>query len=222
MPIKTQSGSATSARPDKHGVIVAHICNNVGAWGKGFVLAVDELSAAPRAAYMGLARDHGKTTTQSSANIPLGHWQFVETQPGLFVANMIAQKGIKRSGNECLVDYDALRKCLRATFHRAARLGYSVHMPAGMGSGLAGGDKATIHQIVKEIADEVEQSPFAKQIGAIIDITLWEFADSNARSFVPATGTSTNPPSSMKSDADVEDTSDSGTVISTDDLSELG
>jgi hypothetical protein len=218
MSVSIEKGSATDARPSKEkgGVIIAHICNNLGAWGRGFVLAVDDLSAAPRAAYMGLAKDHGMSGRGASADIPLGHWQFVETQPGLFICNMIAQKGIKRSDERpCLVDYDALRRCLKATFHRAIRLGYAIHMPSGMGSGLAGGDKATIHKIVEECATEVEQAA-RKRPGvsdsASIDVTLWEFDDSSARSYV------SEPATDM-----VEDTSDAGdSVIADDDVSELG
>lgn len=220
--IQVKRGSATSALPDRtHGVVIAHIANNIGAWGAGFVLALDQLSSVPRAAYMGLAKDNGGAGPRQPADIPIGTWQWVEVKPGLIVSNMIAQRGISRtSANPVLVDYDALRKCLRATFHRAVRLGYHVNMPNRMGAGLAGGDQATIHRIIKETAEEVEQSEIARKLGATLTIVLWEFEDASARSYV-AKGSA--PVADQPSIDTVEDTGDQRTLTAPpDDIADLG
>jgi len=184
--IETKVGSATSPRPEKgKGVIIAHLCNNLGGWGKGFVLAVDELSAAPRAAYQGLAKDHGKNRG-SEADIPLGEVQFVEVQTGLFVSNMIAQDRYTDSHDDgCAVDYKALRRCLLITFHRAIRLGYAVHIPEGIGAGLAGGDQVQIHKLISECVAEVETTQWAQANNAHLHVTLWRFQDTSAVSYVP-------------------------------------
>jgi len=184
--IQTKKGSATSPRPQKgQGVIICHCCNSKGGWGKGFVLAVDGVSAAPRAAYQGLAKDHGKTK-DSSADIPLGTVQFVEPQTGLFVSNMIAQDGYGSDhADGCAVNYKALRRCLLVTFHRAIRLGYGVHIPEGIGSGLAGGNKDTIIKLISECVAEVETTQWAVHNQAHLHVTLWQFQDTSAVSYVP-------------------------------------
>lgn len=184
--IETKTGSATDPRPEKgKGVIIAHLCNNLGGWGKGFVLAVDQLSAAPRAAYQGLAKDHGKVK-DGPANIPLGTVQFVEPMTGLFVSNMIAQdRYASDHADGCAVNMKALRRCLLVTFHRAIRLGYTVHIPEGMGSGLAGGNQAEIHKLIAECAAEVETTQWAQHNQAHLHITLWRFEDTSAVSYVP-------------------------------------
>ncbi len=155
MKIETKTGSATSPRPDANGVIIAHLNNHIGAWGRGFVLAVNELSMAAKNAYTALCIDYGK-------HVPLGTTQFVEIKPNLFVANMIAQNGLDKSkvANGCLVDYSALKKCLETVFYRAVILECNVHIPAGMGSGLAGGSKQVIADMKaarKEFGNAMQQ-----------------------------------------------------------------
>ncbi len=175
--IVTNTGSATSTREDgKQGLIIAHIANSVGAWGAGFVLAVDDISQVPKAAYQALAQDHNN-------KIPLGTLQFVEAKPSTFVANMVAQDGLDRSKTTdgCLVNYAALKDCLRKTFARAALLNYHVHMPAGMGSGLGGGDKDTILKLIEQVAIEVEAM---LPIDGPVNICLWEFEDKSAASYI--------------------------------------
>ncbi len=206
--IKTVTGDATSPRPGSRGVIIAHITNNLGLWGSGFVKAVSKMSRVPELAYAGLASDHGfsPTTYPSSpttyAQIPLGIIQFVEAMPNVWVANMVAQngtnsfdsKGTRRQqkvnvdgGNrENLVDYAALERCLAIVFHRAVALKCDVHMPNLMGSGLAGGDKAKIHEIIKRAYDGQ-----VLNLDNIFDVTLWEFVDTSAASFIPPTPVAT-------------------------------
>lgn len=77
-----------------------------------------------------------------------------------------------------MVDYDALRQCLAVTLHRAAAWDYEVHIPAGIGSGLARGDKSIIHQIIREEAES-----------AGCEVVLWEFDDKSAASFVSSKST---------------------------------
>jgi hypothetical protein len=184
--IETKTGDATAvSRTQTHGVIVAHIVNCKGAWGGGFVLALNKMSPVPKAAYMAWKQ-------KSQGDIPMGDTQFVEDEPGKFIANMCAQKSVNKADGPCLIDYDALERCLKVTFLRALRLGYAVHMPAGMGSGLAGGDKAKILAIIEAMAKKAEQeSKFAKLVKEHtgrpleLNITLWEFTDTTADSYVP-------------------------------------
>lgn len=185
MNLEIKNGDATAASRDKQrGVIIAHIVNCKGAWGKGFVLALNKMSPIPQAAY--------KAWKQQSApnNIPLGDTLFVEVEPGKFVANMCAQKSINRKDG-CLIDYEAFENCMLVTFLRALRLGYDVHMPEGIGSGLAGGDKDKIHGIIKSAAEKAEQdSKFVKMVRECLNkslevsVVLWRFEDKAASSYV--------------------------------------
>ena len=188
MIIETKTGSATSAKPDPasdnlfaRGVIIAHLCNTVRAWGAGFVLAVDELSTTPKYAYQHLC--------MTQKNIPLGTTQFVEIEPDLWIANMVAQNGISKKDSSCLVDYKALQACLTTVFRRAARLGCDVHIPAGIGSGLAGGDKTVIHDMITNLAGCLSMSQLEQMINFVPKLTLWEFTDTAAASYIgpPAT-----------------------------------
>ena len=208
MPIVTKNGDATAAsRTANHGAIVAHIVNCKGKWGSGFVLALNKMSPIPVAAYRAWHK-------QSEGDIPLGDTQFVEVEPGKFVANMCAQRGVNRSNDSCLVDYSSLGRCLKVVFLRALRLGYAVHMPSGMGSGLAGGDKGKILDIIRTMMKKAESdSKFAKMVkehtgvSLELDITLWDFDDTSAVSYVPAADEELGAAAPVESENQAEDAS---------------
>lgn len=82
--------------------IIAHVCNDIGAWGKGFVLAISKLSPAPERAY----RDWYQGREQN--DFVLGAVQFVRLSPEISVANMIGQHGI-RAGQRYASDSPAMR-----------------------------------------------------------------------------------------------------------------
>ncbi len=185
MPVIRKQGSATSPRPAAgETVIIAHLCNDCSAWGAGFVLAVNDLSREPHNRYRNLAKAFGAGKGKDG-RIPRGLVQFIpitdQCDGTIVICNMIAQNGTSTTRpNEQLVDYKALRECLLQVFSRAARLEYNIHIPSGMGSGLAGGDQQTIHDLIKECMVEVETDS-----GKPVIITLWEFNDTAAKSFVP-------------------------------------
>lgn len=181
MIVESKIGSATEPRPKgDQGVIIAHLANNENKWGAGFVLAVNDLSLAAKFAYKALCKDHNN-------KVPLGITQFVEVEPNLWVANMVAQNGTDKSAvpNGCLVDYKALDQCLRTVFERAILLRCNVHIPNGMGSGLAGGDEQMIHDIIRTRAIVTPIELLERQMEFVPRITLWEFDDTGATSYVP-------------------------------------
>lgn len=120
-------GDAT--QPIGNGVkIVAHVCNNIGAWGAGFVLAVSKRWPIAKSCYLRIK------------NKELGLMQLVHVGNEVFVANMIAQNNINDSKSGWLgdlIDYDALVICLDSVFSYAQDIGATVHMPR-IGCGLAG------------------------------------------------------------------------------------
>lgn len=123
--------------------IICHVCNDVGAWGRGFVLALSRRWPEPERSYR---RWWG---AYDRAHLPLGEVQLVEAAPRLWVANMIAQHGIHGTDGRPPIRYDALARCLRRVREHALELGAGVHMPR-IGTGLAGGDWSRVSAVVVE------------------------------------------------------------------------
>lgn len=123
--------------------IIAHVCNNVGGWGRGFVLALTRRWDRPEAAYRAWARDSGR-------RLPLGKVQMVPVAPQLWVANMVAQHGVARDHRGLPpIRYGALTECLQTLAGHAEAMKASVHMPR-IGCGLAGGDWIRVEPLVRE------------------------------------------------------------------------
>jgi O-acetyl-ADP-ribose deacetylase (regulator of RNase III) len=121
--------------------IVAHICNDIGAWGKGFVLAVSRRWSEPKQAYRAWYRD------RVNNDFELGAVQFVQVESEIWVANMIGQHGIRDTKNGPPIRYNALERCLGRLAGKALGLNASVHMPR-IGCGLAGGRWDQIEPII--------------------------------------------------------------------------
>ncbi|MFJ1614497.1 macro domain-containing protein [Streptomyces sp. NPDC088249] len=135
-------GDATA--PQGKGVkLIAHVCNDLGGWGKGFVLAVSRRWPEPEAAYRHWHRK------RASNNFALGAAQFVQVSPYLWVANMVGQRGIRTGSKGVPVRYEAIDTALGAVADRAAELGASVHMPR-IGCGLAGGTWSRIEPLIEK------------------------------------------------------------------------
>ena len=120
--IKYIKGDATC--PQAKGVkIICHICNDIGGWGKGFVLAISRRWQQPEAEYRAWHKG-GKP-----AGFGLGAVQFVQVESYIWVANMVAQRGIKRGSSGPPIRYEAVASCLEQVAVKARELGASVHMP---------------------------------------------------------------------------------------------
>ncbi|MFE4593602.1 macro domain-containing protein [Streptomyces laurentii] len=136
-------GDATA--PHGKGVkIVAHVCNDLGGWGKGFVLALSRRWPEPEAAYRRWHRE------RAGNDFGLGAAQFVQVTPYLWVANMVGQRGMRRGRSSGVpVRYEAIDAALGLLADKAVELGASVHMPR-IGCGLAGGEWARVEPLVTE------------------------------------------------------------------------
>ncbi|MGX1026554.1 macro domain-containing protein [Streptomyces sp. SAI-097] len=129
--IRYVRGDATA--PSVKGVkVIAHVCNDLGGWGKGFVLAVSRRWPEPEAAYRAWHRD------RASNDFGLGAVRFVQVEPYLWVANMIGRRGTRTGSKGVPVRYEAIDTALGGLADKAAELDASVHMPR-IGCGLAGG-----------------------------------------------------------------------------------
>ncbi|GAA1653946.1 macro domain-containing protein [Actinoplanes couchii] len=140
LKLKIIKGDATSPQA-KGPKIIAHVCNDIGGWGKGFVVAVSRRWPEPE-------RDFRKWHRERASNdFGLGATQLVQVKPYVWVANMVGQRGIRTGSGGPPVRYEAIDKCLFALAGHAARIGASVHMPR-IGCGLAGGKWERIEPLI--------------------------------------------------------------------------
>jgi O-acetyl-ADP-ribose deacetylase (regulator of RNase III) len=132
-------GDATM--PSQLPAVIVHVCNDVGGWGKGFVLALSRRWPEPERAY--------RAAFAGSPRPSLGDVQFVEVEPGITVANLIGQRDIRRDvAGRPPIRYEAVRAGLETVSHHALAKRASVHMPR-IGCGLAGGTWAEIEPLIQ-------------------------------------------------------------------------
>ncbi len=142
MPTDIQYVQGDATRPAAAGnKIIAHVCNDVGGWGKGFVVAISNRWPEPEKQY--------REWFRSKENFALGEVQFVPVAADTWVANIIGQRDLKKdkAGNPP-IRYDAVAAGLRKVGQFAKETGASVHMPR-IGCGLAGGTWEEIEPIIQ-------------------------------------------------------------------------
>lgn len=136
--------------------IITHINNDIGGWGKGFVKAISRRWKKPENEY--------RKWYRSKQKFKLGEVQFVQVEDDLWVANMIAQRDIKRGKSGVPpIREEALSECLEKVKYFAVANNCSVHMPR-IGCGLAGGKW-------KNIAPRIE----AELVAHDIAVTVYDF-----------------------------------------------
>ena len=132
----------TNASGEKNTNIIVHICNNIGAWGAGFVLAISNKWKKPEISYKNLGNYH------------MGEIEMVKVEHNTYVINMIAQDGIGYT-DKCRVSYTDLKTCLNKVSHNIKALpNVSIHMPR-IGCGLGGGKWDTVEHIIKDELSDV-------------------------------------------------------------------
>ncbi|GAA3537668.1 macro domain-containing protein [Streptomyces osmaniensis] len=130
--------------PSVKGVkVIAHVCNDIGGWGKGFVLAISRRWPEPEKSYRAWHRE------RASNDFGLGAVQFVQVEPYVWVANMVGQRGIRTGSKGVPVRYEAIDTALERLAEKAADLGASVHMPR-IGCGLAGGKWSRVEPLITD------------------------------------------------------------------------
>ena len=68
--------------------LIAHVVNDLGGWGKGFVLAISRRWSEPEAGYRRWYIERAKN------DFAPGSIQVVQVKPDIHVVNMLAQRGI--------------------------------------------------------------------------------------------------------------------------------
>lgn len=126
--------------------LIIHICNNINRWGRGFVTALS-------AKWPKTKKDYHNWMQGNINNAPkakLGQVQFINVTKDIYVANMIAQHGIRPINGVPPIRYESLKECLQTVRSWLSHQNnFSVHMPK-IGAGLAGGDWDIISKIIQE------------------------------------------------------------------------
>jgi len=130
--------------------IIAHICNDKGAWGLGFVMALSKQWSKPKSEYQKFIAKYYKNNTD-----PLGQIQLVQVKKDLWIANMIAQHGFRQLNAKPPIRYDALESCLMKLSWQSPSHAESIHMPR-IGAGLAGGDWKIIEPLIEKTICQTE------------------------------------------------------------------
>jgi len=141
-PILYLRGDATTPHGEGNKMI-AHVCNDIGKWGAGFVVALSKRSRRPEQVFRQWYAE------RQSNDYGLGAVQFVQVGPELWVANMIGQHTIRIKGEDGLppVRYEAIEQALGKVAEEALAMEASVHMPR-IGCGLAGGKWELIEPLI--------------------------------------------------------------------------
>jgi O-acetyl-ADP-ribose deacetylase (regulator of RNase III) len=142
------TGDATAPQGPENKVI-AHVCNDTGAWGRGFVLSLTKRWPKAEASYREWYQEQGG---EDYPPMELGQVMFIAVEAGITVANMVGQRGIMAAEDGTPpIRYGALEECLMQVREFARDYDHaSVHMPR-IGCGLAGGKWSEVEEIIDRV-----------------------------------------------------------------------
>ena len=141
MSITYLKGDATDPQGPGPKIIV-HVCNDVGGWGRGFVVSLSKRWPEIERSYR---RWFEKKSPQLGMNLIVEG--FHQGDDRIIVINMVAQHDVVIKNNVHPIRYDALERCLEQVAPFATSIGASVHMPR-IGCGLAGGRWSVVEEII--------------------------------------------------------------------------
>lgn len=127
--------------------VIPHNCNDQGAWGAGFVMALSAWNRKPQKEYEKWYSTKVADTPHGT-NFRLGNSSLVEIRSGLYVANMIGQRGFGRDRFD-LQKLQAAMEIVRCHVEEFKK-DYEIcqfHCPK-FGAGLSGGDWAEIEDAI--------------------------------------------------------------------------
>ena len=133
---------------DRDPVVIAHVCNDKGGWGSGFVVPLGRTFPESKKAY----RDwHEKNVPVDYMPFEMGQTQLlaVDRTPITFIANMVAQT----LGGTRPLHYNHLARCMDtvAKFVKEQRPARDFSIVAPMfGSGLAGGNWGFVEELIND------------------------------------------------------------------------
>jgi len=163
MPINYVTGDATNPIGEGN-KIIAHVNNDLGLWGAGFVLAISNKWPLAKDCYL-----HWAAGNEFVPWLPfeLGTVQFVRVEDNIYIANMVAQRGVRSVDNPIPLNYTELHNCLEQVADQADTLNATVHMPR-IGCGLAGGNWETVEGIINDQFNYYEIESFVYDLPAAL------------------------------------------------------
>lgn len=140
------TGDAT--QPEGTGTkIIAHIVNDIGLWGSGFVMAISKRWPDIKDQYVEWARGN-------ESLFALGQVQYVDADNDIVIANMVAQRGVRNDYNPVPLSMYHLRWALMDVERVAYWSNATIHMPR-IGAGLAGGNWEDIERLINNTITDV-------------------------------------------------------------------
>lgn len=137
-------------------IIIAHICNDFGKWGRGFVMAISNKWSEPKGEY--------RKWFKSKNEFKLGQVQFVQVEDNIWIANLIGQHKLKEDDfGKPPIRYEAIKEGLTKVALKAKELNASVHMPR-IGCGLAGGKWSIVKTLI-----------FKSLVNSDVSTTVYDF-----------------------------------------------
>jgi hypothetical protein len=130
-------------------VIIPHICNDVGAFEKGFVAPLSK--RFPRCKEEYLRWFQNKFDVERMILFGLSKVQFVHVGQNITVANMIAQKGLISADNPSPIKYAALTGAMGNVAYACTVTPDCQIYTVKFGSNLAGGDWKYIEHLINEL-----------------------------------------------------------------------
>ena len=140
--------------PEGKNIIIPHVCNCKGGWGRGFVLAISKKWRKPEQEYhrwhSEIKKFKGYKRCDHFCNdkdLPLGVNQTILVEPNVAVVNMIAQT----LSGEVPLKYEALTTCMLNVMQgiKGYTEPWEIRAPK-FGSGLAGGDWNISEEMIEE------------------------------------------------------------------------
>jgi O-acetyl-ADP-ribose deacetylase (regulator of RNase III) len=139
------------------GDIIAHCCNDIGAWGGGFTGALSSWNREPERAF------HDWVNMKYPDDDPpyeVGQMQVVpisreDIAAHYAVANMVGQRGLISWRNPHPIDYGAIKSAMQKvvdySYYPLAVVRKRRIIAPKFGAGLAGGDWNEIEKLIKEV-----------------------------------------------------------------------
>ena len=134
--------------------LICHVVNDIGAFGAGVSGAISKVYPKVEEQYKRWHKyEHYMLGTQI---IPfkLGNIQIVPVDPGVYVINMIGQKGVVGTNNPKPVKYASIVRCMEKVYAVCKQMDGEIHCPK-ICAGLAQGRWETIEELINEIWHDV-------------------------------------------------------------------
>jgi hypothetical protein len=128
-------------------ILIPHVTNNSGKWGRGFVVSLSAYDKKPELEY----RLWHKNGVWRDIKFNLGEVQIIECNSNVKIANMISQNDVKSFSNPIPLKYWALSKTMCHIRDNWNNFNLNEIWCPRFGSGLAGGKPDYIETLINEI-----------------------------------------------------------------------